>query len=240
MNGDNYYWFFSAAAQSIAAFIAFLIAGIALAFSMMDRLADRDDTLYEVVDSLKRKQYAQLTALAILTGIAIVSSLWAVYLNPFQTFLRIAVRFIATISDISIIGGSIFFVASIVDPGKYGKEAKNEYAAFQRTIKTPEVQESSGIFFKEFIKLEQDIREYLKKHDLYVPSQGVPRMSFSFRQMIDALYQNEVIDNGLRDLLLEVNKFRNLLFHGHIDQVDERIIKIIQEARFHWNKIVKQ
>jgi hypothetical protein len=70
MNGDKYYWLFSAAAQSIAAIIAFLIAGIALAFSMMDRLIAQDETLYEVVESLRRRQHRQLTALAITTGVA--------------------------------------------------------------------------------------------------------------------------------------------------------------------------
>jgi len=63
MNEDNYYWLFSSAAQSIAALIAFLLAGVALAFSMMDRLAEQDETLNEIVEALKRKQHKQLTTL---------------------------------------------------------------------------------------------------------------------------------------------------------------------------------
>jgi hypothetical protein len=239
MNEENYYWVFSAAAQAIAAFIAFLIAGVALAFSMMDRLVDRDDTLYEVVDSLKRKQYGQLTGLAIATGIAVLSSLLAVYLNPYQTDFRAFMRSIATLSDIGVVIGSIAFVASIIDPSRYSRAAKNEYTAFQKTIETIPGQEPSSVFFREFIELEQGIRAYLKKHDLYVPSQGGPRMSFSFRQMVDALYQNERISRELRDLLLEINKFRNLLFHGHMDQVDEGVIKTLRKARSLWTKIEK-
>lgn len=239
MNDENYYWLFSAAAQSIAAFIAFLIAGVALAFSMMDRLVDRDDTFYEVVDSLKRKQYGQLTGLAIVTGIAILSSLGAVYLNPYHTVFRTIMRGIATFFDIGAVFGSIAFVARIVDPGKYSRAAKREYAVSQKTIEPVPGHEPSNAFFREFIELEQSIRAYLKKHELYIPSQGAPRMSFSFRQMVDALYQNECITRDLRDLLLKINKFRNLLFHGHMDQVDEGVIKTLREARSRWAKVEK-
>lgn len=237
MGDENCYWFFSAAAQSIAAFIAFLIAGIALAFSMMDRLVDRDDTFYELVDSLKRKQYGQLVDLAKATGFAILLSLLAVYINSFQTVFRTVVRIVATSFDIGVVIGSIAFVANIVDPSKYNKAAKNEYAAFKKTVTPIAGQEPSGVFFREFIELEQKIRTYLKKHRLYVPSQGEPRMSFSFRQMVDALYQNERINQDLRNILLEINKVRNLIFHGHMAQVDEGVITALRKAQARWAEI---
>ena len=65
-------------------------------------------------------------------------------------------------------------------------------------------------------------------------------MSFSFRQMIDALYQNERISKNQRDLLLEVNKFRNLLFHGHIDKVDEGVLKTLQKVKAVWEKVKQE
>jgi hypothetical protein len=236
MNEDNYYWLFSAAAQAIAALIAFLMAGIALAFSMMDRLVEQDETLYEIADALKQRQHTQLTILAIATGIAILSSLLAVYLNPCPTFFRSAVRGTAALFDIGVVVGSIAFVASIVRPSRYTIAAQREYAVSQKTVEPVAGQEPSSVFFREFINLEQDIRAYLQRHDLYVPSRGMPRMSFSFRQMVDALYQNEHISKQLRDLLFEVNKFRNLLFHGHLEQVDEGVIKTLQRVKANWEK----
>jgi hypothetical protein len=240
MNEDNHYWLFSSAAQSIAALVAFLLAGIALAFSMMDRLAEQDETLQEVVEALKRKQHKQLTALAIATGAAILLSLFALYLNPCSTGLRSVVRFIAVLFDVGAVVGSIAFVAAIVRPSKYSIAAKKEYDATRKTLEAVPGQEPSSMFFREFIDLEQDIRSYLQDSQLYVPSRGVPRMSFSFRQMIDALYQNERISRNARDLLLEVNKFRNLLFHGHMDQVDEGVLKALQKAKATWEKAKKE
>ncbi len=76
---------------------------------------------------------------------------------------------------------------------------------------------------------------FLRTSAFYVPSHGVPKMTFSFRQMVDALYQNEMISKQLREMFFRVNKFRNLLFHGHIDQVDEGVLKELRVAIQSWN-----
>jgi hypothetical protein len=240
MNEDNYYWLFSSAAQAIAALIAFLLAGVALAFSMMDRLAEQDETLHEIVDALKRRQHAQLTALAIVTGAAILLSLFALYLNPCSSVFRSIVRGIAALLDICTVIGSIAFVSSIIRPGRYSITAQREYAVSRKTVVPVAGQEPSSMFFKEFIDLEQDIRAYLQQADMYIPGRNITRTLFSFRQMIDALYQNERISMNQRDLLLEVNKFRNLLFHGQIDQVDEGVLKTLQTAKDVWEKIKQE
>lgn len=235
MEIDNYYWFFSAAAQSIAALIAFLMAGVALAFSMMDRLVDQDDTLYEVVESLRRQQHKEMATLAIFTGVAIVTSLSAIYLNPWDTKIRSGLIVFSVFIDFAVISGAIYFVITIVMPSRYSVAAQKEYAEAKEEIIELPGQEAVSVFFKEFIELERSIREYLKFHDLYVPSRGAPKMSYSFRQMVDGLFQNERISKNLRDQLLNVNKFRNLLFHGHIDQVDQGVIKSLKDAHDSWN-----
>lgn len=236
MDQDNYYWLFSSAAQSVAALIAFLMAGVALAFSMMDRLTETDDTLSEVVEALRQQQHRQLSILAIATGIAIISSLLAVYLNPTETDLRAAVRVIAAFFDIAVVVGSIAFVVSVVRPSRYSRAARREYATSQKRVAAGIGQEPSNTFFREFIALEQSMRTYIEENNIGVPGRGAPRASFSFRQMVDALWQNERISRELRDLLLEVNKFRNLLFHGHMDQVSEGVVSELQKARSTWEK----
>jgi uncharacterized membrane protein (DUF485 family) len=235
MTTDNCYWLFSAAAQSIAALVAFLMAGIALAFSMMDRLADQDESLYEVIESLKKSQYRNLAALMVGTGVAIICSLTALYANPWQSKFRDGITIFASVIDVAVIGGAIYFVTTIVMPGRYSRAAQKEYAEAKEKIEPVPGREPATVFFKEFIKLEQDIREFLHTRELYVPSRGAPKMTFSFRQMVDALYQNEMISKKLREMLFSVNKFRNLLFHGHMDQVDEGVLKELRAAIQAWN-----
>jgi hypothetical protein len=42
--------------------------------------------------------------------------------------------------------------------------------------------------------------------------------------MIEALLQNERIDRDFFDELLDVNKYRNLVFHGHVETADAAMI----------------
>ncbi|GEM_PF-1743864 len=240
MNIDNYYWAFSSAAQSISAVIAFLLAGVALAFTMMDRVADQDATLYDVIEAFKVSLHSEMAALVTITGLAILSSLFATYLNPHPGRLRDGVMIFATFMDVAAVLAAVYYVIRIVSPRRYMRAARRAYAAATTTTTTttppPAHTQPSSIFFHHFIALEQDIRDYVKRENLYVPNQGEPMISYSFRQMVNALYQNEKITPELRDQLLEINKFRNLLFHGHIDKVGQDVTGKLICVRQTWDR----
>jgi hypothetical protein len=229
MNYDYIFWTFSAASQSISAFVAFLLTGYALVHTLMEAARERDDSLEEVHNELKASQHKLLTILAVLTGIAIVLSLVVVYLNrsnvPVASWLQILVALV----DLSAVVGGLWFVVSIVDPRKYKKAAEKE---LQREMKSAaaEPQISSAEFFAAFLHLERLVRDYLHSRDLYVPSRGAPRMSYSFRQMIEALAKNEKIDQGFFEELVEINKYRNLVFHGHVSSASVSMIRRVQQA----------
>jgi hypothetical protein len=55
-------------------------------------------------------------------------------------------------------------------------------------------------------------------------------MSYSFRQMLEALRMNEKIDGDFYNELLEINKYRNLVFHGHVTQVDAGMVQRVKVA----------
>jgi hypothetical protein len=223
---DFVYWTFSAASQSIAAFIAFLLTGYALVHTMMDSARERDDTLEEIHAALRKTYHRRLTVLATVTGAAVVLSLVAVYFNrptaPLSGWVVLAV----SIVDVGAIVAGLYFVVSIVDPRKYERVAKKaiKEETHAATGTTP-----SAAFFDAFLHLERLVRDYLRQREFYVPSRGVPRMSFSFRQMIEALRTNEVIDRATYDELMDLNKYRNLVFHGHLDQVDPKMIARARE-----------
>src|SRR5260221_10462109 len=64
MSVDYIYWTFSSAAQSISAFVAFLLTGYALVHSLMESARERDDTLEEVHAELRKSYHERLTFLA--------------------------------------------------------------------------------------------------------------------------------------------------------------------------------
>jgi hypothetical protein len=84
-DAQNIYWLFTASAQTIAAFIAFVLAGYALVHTMMESAAQADETLIEIHESRKRQYHRYLSALVIITAFAILFSLIVVFLNAFQT-----------------------------------------------------------------------------------------------------------------------------------------------------------
>ena len=57
--------------------------------------------------------------------------------------------------------------------------------------------------------------------------------------MINALNQNELINRMELDELLRINKYRNLVFHGHQDKVDKGMLDKVKEAQKIINKIEK-
>lgn len=228
MTNDYIYWAFSAASQSISAFIAFLLTGYALVHSMMEAARDRDDSLDDVHNQLKSSHHRWLTVLAWLTGCAIVLSLVVVYLNKSNAAVSTYWQAGVALLDLIAIVGGLWFVVSIVDPAKYEKAAKKvldqEQTAEDRN-KSP-----ASTFFSAFLHLERLVREYLRNNEMYIPSKGSPKMSFSFRQMIDAMFHNEKIGHELYDELLQLNKYRNLVFHGHVTEASSEMVQRAKTA----------
>jgi hypothetical protein len=230
---DYIYWTFSAAAQSISAFVAFLLTGYALVHTLMEAARERDDSLDEVHGELKSTYYRHLRELAWLTGAAVTLSLVVVYANRSNNPAPNAALILVAIVDLGAIVGALAFVVSIIDPRKYQKAAERvlEQIPGSADIKVDVVPAKE--FFGAFLHLERLVRDYLKNRDLYVPSRGAPRMSYSFRQMIEALLQNEVIDRSFFDELLDISKYRNLVFHGHVDNVEPGMIRRARSASEH-------
>ena len=173
---DFVYWTFSAASQSIAAFIAFLLTGYALVHSMIESARERDDSLEEIHGALRKSYHTRLSLLATLTGAAVVLSLVAVYFNRPTAVLPGWAIVAVSIVDIGAVIGGLYFVVSIIDPRKYERAAKK---AIEKES-PPLVGTKPSMDFFAFLHLERLVRDYLQQEDLYVPSRGSPRMSFSF------------------------------------------------------------
>lgn len=228
MSTDYIYWTFSSAAQSVSAFVAFLLTGYALVHSLMESARLRDDSLDEIHAVIRVSQHLRLTVLAWLTAFAIILSLAIVYWNQPNAAVPGWSQLLVAAVDVSAILGGLWFVVSIVDPRKYQKAAQQvlkDSPVAGSHVSTPVAQ-----FFDAFLHLERLVRNFLQERGLYIPSRGAPRMSYSFRQMIEALLQNELIDRKLYDELLAINRYRNLVFHGHVDEADANMLQRVASA----------
>lgn len=235
---ENYYWLFSSSAQTISAFVAFLVTGFALVLSMMDNLQQNDETLEDIHAKLKNSYYKKIRALAIITGLAIIFSLWMVYLNggcwEHKWWLFILTAFL---NIIAVIVG-IWFVISIINPDRYKKAAKEIIKEDKMETSSKDNIIDQATFMTEFIRLEKSIREKLKGNQLYVAFGDTPKMAYSFRQMVEALHKNELINADEYEELLQLNKYRNLVFHGHQDKVDEIMLERVKNVHALVDKIL--
>jgi hypothetical protein len=238
---DNIYWLFSSAAQSIAALFALLLAGYTLVHMLMDTAEGKDETLTEVHIALRREHYQVFTAVAYMAGGAIILSLISVFLNPYKwDFLRLLYLISGLLDFLTILGG-ILFVVSIVDPDKYIKAAKREIEEELPDFVGPRDDGAPAqTFFHEFIRLENIVRQIVQYRQLSIPSQGSSQMSFSFRQMTDALFQNEIINRNFLNELRAINKYRNLVFHGRIEDVNRGMLNRAHSARSELQKLLDQ
>jgi hypothetical protein len=230
MQIDSLNWFFSSSAQAIAALVAFLLAGLALVQTMMDNAQQRDDSLVEIHANLQILYYQTFKRLIIGTGLAVGFSLAMLIVNanpsPWKFLGAILVGFL----NIVVIAVAIGFVLEIVNPKKYQVNAQKIMGEDRKRLNLPEPSVAEKEFFAEFVKLETSIRGLLKQKRLYVPSQDVPKMFVSFRQMTDLLYQHELISSSLYEELLKINRYRNLVFHGQAHETDKEMVDRIKAA----------
>jgi hypothetical protein len=131
---------------------------------------------------------------------------------------------------IAIIVG-ILFVITIINPKRYKKAAQDiiKEDKLENNRETNSIDQAT--FMTEFIRLEKSVRDKLQSRKLYIPYGDIPKMAFSFRQMISALNQNELIDRIELDELMQINKYRNLVFHGHQDKVDKGMLDRVKAAQ---------
>lgn len=132
MNNDHIYWAFSAAAQSIAAFVAFLLTGFALVHTLMEAAREKDDTLEEVHAALRQKYHARLALLAWVTGLAVILSLVTVFVNRWEFPHKGWLLSVTAAVDLVAIAGGLAFVVSIVNPPKYERAARRRSSKIRK------------------------------------------------------------------------------------------------------------
>jgi hypothetical protein len=227
---DNIYWLFGSAAQAIAALVAFLITGMALVQAMMENAQDRDDSLVEIHASIQATHYRWLQRLAIGTGIAVALSLAMVFLNGLTFSWKPLAAVVTSIVDLLVLAGAIAFVLLIVDPDRYQVTAKRIIQQETKNHVRPGPSVADKEFFAEFVKLETAIRRLLVRKRLHARSSLSSRVPYSFRQMVDELYRSEAIQPQLYRDLQEINRYRNLVFHGHAHTAAASMVQRIKAA----------
>jgi hypothetical protein len=235
MNTDYVYWTFTAAAQCVSTFVALLLTGYALVLSQIEAARERDESLADIHVALRASYHARLTVLAWLTALAVLLSLLVVWDNRSDHLAPTWMMTAAAVSDVVAMVAGLAFVVTIIDPAKYQKAAERELEQQQQLevagASSParvRTLTSAEVFFKAFRQLERALREQVKRHGLAGERGSDDKGPSSVRQMASALFDNGTITEDFHAELLKVAKYRNLLYHGHVQEADTRMVERAQ------------
>lgn len=223
LNLENIYYFYSSASQAIAAFIAFLIAGYALVFQIMDNQENIDEEQKEINYKLKKEYHNEIIYLSISTSVSIILSLISIWYNNYNIPLKNYLMIITDVFIIMTIILAISFVLRIIDPDKSKKPANSilekEFGAITVSVDKNE-------FITSFIDLEKGIRELIEMYN--IPT--IKRNRFlTMGEMIRILKEYELISPEIYETLRKITKYRNLVIHGHLDNVDQKIVNELKD-----------
>ena len=220
---ENIYWLFSSSAQAIAAFIGFLATGFFFSYDLMDKQVEKDETLEVIYVDIKKQYFKRLRGLFILTGLSILLSLGIVFVNGYNLGIYnvIMAVIVGAINVITVIW-ALTFVIFIIDPDKVKKTVekliKEDESVFEPKQGVSLTRES---FLDGFNELEKLLRDLAKKYRL--ESSNRFRDFLSIGQIIRSLYERGAITRESLRELSEMNKIRNLVAHGEINNIEQRI-----------------
>lgn len=236
MSTDYVYWTFTAAAQCVSTFVALLLTGYALVLSQIEAAREHDDSLQELHTVLRASYHARLTVLAWLTALAVILSLLVVWDNRSDHLAPAWLMAAAAAFDIVAMVAGLAFVVTIIDPAKYQKAAERELEQqaqqqqSDNTNATPATVTSAEDLFRAFRQLERALREQLRRLDLPVGEREDGKYAGSVRQMAGALLDNGTINEELHAELLQLGKYRNLVYHGHVRQARSSMVERVARA----------
>ncbi|NOU69283.1 hypothetical protein GC096_35280 [Paenibacillus sp. LMG 31461] len=247
---NNIYYYYSTSAQVIGAFVAFILAGYVFIHQFLDARQDKDDSLVDIHKRLKLNYYIGLRDLSISTFISIVLDLSVLVandfddtypihfklLNLFSSSYKFELMAFTAVANIVTIFAAILLVIYIINPKTYEKALESLIEETQEKYHEKKVSRSD--FFDAFVDLESDMREYvLSNKNVVIKSRYNNRENFSFKEMVDGLFYSGFINGGLYEELLEINKIRNLIFHGKLKEVDIGMVNFVKEFHVQFNNI---
>lgn len=238
---DNIYWMFSSAAQAIAAFIGFLVAGFFFVYEKLDKGIEKDGTLEDVFNDLKLQYFNRLRVLLILTGLSIILSLGAVFLNGIELYPFWAILIRVSVSGLNVftVAWAIYFIIFIINPKKVEITTQKLINKSKDVFNPTEGNTlSRGEYLEKFIELEKVIRLLGNQFDIQFMYTDIGKAYTSTRDIIQELFQRETITSQQYHDLLEVNKVRNLTAHGQIESIKkgigdkvDRLLKELKELK---------
>ncbi len=243
LSENQYLYIFSSTAQVVGALYGLTIAGYVFLRNQQDRLADRDETLVEILDRLQASQFRFVVVLTVLSVMSILVSVLALSLYP--------VPIPNTRNFASALGGALFvatiwwtgrFVVDAMRPGAIERVSKDIKAESESSSRQ-EAEQPGGLerFLRSFNEVEAQLDDFAETH-LSAQQTGTAtytasasrnyssRPRWTKSRIARALVQQEVIDSAQAEEIVRLIRYRNALVHGQDMSVSDEAVSRVQAA----------
>lgn len=210
-------WIFSAAAQSISALIAFLLAGYALFLGELDKESAREASRREINHSIRIKSFKQFKMILICSFLTVIINIASISILKIKD--KIIAQIIFSLSFCLIIFSLFFiyiFIIQLINPNRTKIVARImlKEDRLQHKSEEGDIKEFINLFKQLEIKL-QNFREGWER---------LPPAVIAYK-----ILKENLIENDLFAKIREIIKIRNLLFHSNLDNVTTYQINLLKD-----------
>lgn len=230
LNENQILYLFSSASQVIAAIFGLIITGYIFLRNELDRKAEKDETLEEVVLILKSEYFGSIIGISITTIVSIALCFLTIVAETHD--FRILLFYLINISVATILT-TLFIIVSFVIRILNPKSIEIASNKLRENTTQDKANESGSL--EEFLKNFNQIDYILEKYGttlLYSDVsdyESVKRKRVAKTKLVYILFNEEKIDNDLKNNLIELISLRNSLVHGTDLYVSVRDVQLSEE-----------
>lgn len=208
-------WLFSTAPQALAALVGLIFAGVVFMMGLIDKEVERDETLKDIYEEMKREIHGNLTWLYWLAGSSIITDLILIVLNPVEDGFRFSfngtfdwyllISAIVFLLNVATLVVSLWFIIKVMNPNYFSKTAKRLSESANNGII------ESKDFLMEYIEMEKAMRDL----PIFNVSYGQKQPTVS--EMLRELRYRQLFEPKDIERMYALTRMRNLIIHGSID-----------------------
>ncbi|WP_025765396.1 hypothetical protein [Dyadobacter tibetensis] len=230
LNENQILYLFSSASQVIAAIFGLIITGYIFLRNELDRKADKDETLEEIILLLKTEYFGSIIGISI-TTLASISLCFLVIVSEKHHYTT-HVDYLINVSVATILTELIIiksFVIRILNPNSIDI-ASNKL----RDITTQDKANESGSL-EEFLQHYNQIEYILEKYGTSLmfsdltDYESAKRKRIAKSKLVHILFKEGKIDLQLKNNLIELISFRNSIIHGTDLYVSNKDVDLSKE-----------
>lgn len=214
LNENQILYFFSASSQVIAAIYGLIITGYIFLRNELDRKAENDETLEEVIAILKTEYFKSIKGISLVTVLSITSCLLVISNanSKAEYWPEILINLSGSliITELIIIA---FFVIRILNPENI--EIISDQIRHEISDSKGGEKGSIEQFLSNYNQIEYIITKYGTVNEPGVADyESAKAKRFSNVKLVRILNQDGRINKDLMDRLIELISFRNSFIHG--------------------------